>query len=173
MRPGWPDHDPTRQIAGSLAQMTTTLRRIEHHLDPDRPVRVRWHLGPVTHYRPTGAPRHHHPHRHHRHRRVDITMSLLDNQKVPFSVVGTDEAGNAAPFSGTPAFSVDRTDVLTLTDNGDGTGEVAATGVLGTAVLSVADTETDGEAFFGSVSLDVLASGVTGVTIQLGTPEHV
>lgn len=100
-------------------------------------------------------------------------MSLLDNQKVSFSVAGTDEAGNAAPLTGTPAFSVDRPDILALTDNGDGTGEVASTGVLGTAVLSVSDTETDGDQFFGSVSIDVLASDVTGVTIQMGEPTHI
>ncbi len=100
-------------------------------------------------------------------------MALLDNQKVSFSVAGTDEVGNPATLTGTPVFSVDRPDILTLTDNGDGTGTVAATGTLGTAVLSVADTETDGDQFSGSISIDVLGGDVTAVSISLGEPEHV
>lgn len=100
-------------------------------------------------------------------------MSLLDNQKVSFSVSGTDEVGNPVALTGTPVFSVDKPEILTLVDNGDGTGTVSATGVLGTAVLSVVDTESDGDQFAGSVSIDVLAGEVTAVAISLGSPEHV
>ena len=99
-----------------------------------------------------------------------MSFVLTDNQQVTFSVSGQDARGNAAPLTGTPVFAVDNTDVLTLTDNGDGTGMVAATGTLGTAVLSVSDSETNGDQFSGSVSIDVLAGNVTAVSIDLGTP---
>jgi len=102
-----------------------------------------------------------------------MSVALTDNQQASFSVSGTDARGNPAQITGTPTFSVDRTDILELTDNGDGTGMVRATGQIGTAVLSVADTETDGDEFAGSVSIDVLAGQVTAVTIDLGTPEDI
>jgi hypothetical protein len=100
-----------------------------------------------------------------------MSFVLTDNQQVSFGVSGTDAAGNPATLTGTPVFAVDNTDVLTLTDNGDGTGSVAAAGPLGTAVLSVTDSETNGDQFSGSVSIDVLAGNVTAVSIDLGTPQ--
>jgi len=100
-------------------------------------------------------------------------MALRDNQKVSFSVGGTDERGNPVPLSGTPVFSVDRTDLLSLVDNGDGTGVVSALGPLGTAVLSVVDVETSGQQFSGSISIDILPGDVAAVQIVLGQPEHV
>jgi hypothetical protein len=100
-----------------------------------------------------------------------MSFVLKDNQQVSFGVAGKDARGNDVPLTGTPVFAVDDTDVLTLTDNGDGTGSVAATGTLGTAVLSVSDSETNGQQFAGSVSIDVLAGDVAAVEIQLGTPQ--
>jgi hypothetical protein len=100
-----------------------------------------------------------------------MSFTLTDNQQVSFAVAGKDARGNPAPLTGTPVFAVDNTNVLTLTDNGDGTGTVAATGTLGTAVLSVTDAETSGDQFAGSVSIDVLAGSVTAVEIDLGTAQ--
>jgi hypothetical protein len=143
---------------------------VEAHVRGLRRPRVAWTFGPVRH--------NDHPRPNHIHyvapslHRKEFTMALLDNQKVSFSVSGTDEADNPAPLTGTPTFSVDRPDLLELTDNGDGTGTVVAVGPLGTAVLSVADTETNGQQFSGSISIDVLAGDVTAVAIQLGAPEH-
>lgn len=161
---------PIRAVVDELKAIARELGALVQVLTPQRS-RVLWHLGPVshvgesvsTHRRRFSSPT----------RKVDVTMSLLDNQQVSFSISGVDEKGNPAPLTGTPAFAIDRPDILALVDNGDGTGVVSATGVLGTAVLSVVDTETDGSAFSGSVSIDVLPSGVTAVSIALGTPSHV
>jgi hypothetical protein len=107
-------------------------------------------------------------------RKVDLYMALKADQKVAFSLQGTDEVGNPNDFEGTTVFSVDDPSTVTLTDNGDGSGEVAATGTLGTAVLSAEATRTsDGKIFMGSVSIDVIAGDVESIEIVLGTPEEV
>lgn len=146
---------------------------VELRIPALRRPRLVWHLGPVRHTAPPATPIPAPPFLPPSPRKVDLMASLLDDQKVSFSVSGTDDVGNPVPLTGTPAYSVDRPDILALVDNGDGTGSVSATGVLGTAVLSVADTETSGSAFAGSVSIDVLASNVAAVAISLGAPEHV
>jgi len=102
-----------------------------------------------------------------------MSFSLKADQKVSFSITATDEMGNPATFTGTPVFAVDDAAILALTDNGDGTGSVAANGPLGTSVLSVTDTETSGEEFMGSVAVDVVAGDVTAVEIAFGEPEEV
>lgn len=100
-------------------------------------------------------------------------MALKADQKVAFSLQATDEVGNPGEFVGTIVFSVDDASIVTLTDNGDGTGEVAATGTLGTAVLSAEATRTsDSKVFMGSVSIDVIAGDVEVIDIVLGEPEE-
>lgn len=106
-------------------------------------------------------------------RKVDFHMALKADQKVAFSLQATDEVGNPGEFEGTIVYSVDDESIVTLTDNGDGTGEVAATGTLGTAVLSAEATRTsDSKVFMGSVSVDVIAGDVEVIDIVLGTPEE-
>lgn len=100
-----------------------------------------------------------------------MSYTLKDDERVPVKVKGIDSRQNPTALTGTPAFTVDNPTILTLTDHGDGTCVVAATGTLGTAVLSVADTETDGGQFAGSVSVDVLAGSVTAVALDMGTAE--
>lgn len=146
---------------------------VEVRIPPGR-LDVAWYIGPVTEQR-TSLPAPQRPAPNPSTRKVQPTMSfaLTDTQQVSFAVSGTDARGNPANLTGTPVFAVDNPDVLTLTDNGDGTGTVAATGQLGTAVLSVTDSETNGDQFAGSVSIDVLAGNVTAVAIDLGTPEDI
>lgn len=101
-------------------------------------------------------------------------MSLKADQKAAFSLQSTDEVGNPTDFDGTFVFAVDDPSIVTLTDNGDGTGEVAATGILGVATLSVDATRaSDGKSFTGVLAIDVIAGDAESVSIVLGEPEEV
>jgi hypothetical protein len=106
-----------------------------------------------------------------------MSFVLQDNQKVALSVVGVDERGNPATITGTLAYATeDPNGVLTLTDNGDGTASVAATGTVGSAMVTVANDTDDPDAdpnFMGSLAFDVIAGEVTAIQITPGTPEHV
>lgn len=102
-----------------------------------------------------------------------MSFTLKDNQQVTFSVTGKDAAGNDAPLTGTPVYAVDDPSVLALTDNGDGSGSVAAQGKVGTGTLSVTDGETNGKQFIGSVAIDVIAGDVASVAVSLGAPTDV
>lgn len=102
-----------------------------------------------------------------------MSFALMDDQKVSLAVTGADDAGNPVPLTGTPVYAVDQPALLTLTDNGDGTAVVASTGTLGTATVTVTDAETDGQAFVGSLAVDVVNSALTVIQVTAGTPEHV
>jgi len=102
-----------------------------------------------------------------------MSFTLTDTQEVTFSVQGTDAKGNPAPLTGTPAFAVDDSSILTLVDNGDGTGKVSAVGATGSATLSLTDTETDGDNFIGSLAFDVIAGKVTAASIVPGAPTEI
>ncbi|TLK47987.1 MULTISPECIES: hypothetical protein [Actinomycetes] len=101
--------------------------------------------------------------------------TLQADKKIPFSISGVDEVGNAVSLGGAaPTFTVDRPDVLTLTVAEDGfSGEVAATGTVGTAVLSVEGVTDAGVTYRGSVAVDVVPGDVTGVSFALGEPVEV
>jgi hypothetical protein len=108
-------------------------------------------------------------------RKVPPTMSftIQDNEKCSFSVSGVDEEKNPVPLTGTPVYSIDDSGVLSLVDNGDGSCVVSATGTVGSGMLTVNDSETDGDVFIGSLAIDVIAGPVAAVVITPGTPEHV
>lgn len=100
--------------------------------------------------------------------------SLKADEGAEFSIVGEDEMHNPVPLTGgTAAFAVDRPDILTLTDNGDGTGKADPTGQLGTAVLSVDGTTDTGLVYRGSLAIDVVPGDVATVNIVLGPPAEV
>ncbi|WP_239382610.1 MULTISPECIES: hypothetical protein [unclassified Frankia] len=99
-------------------------------------------------------------------------MAIRDDQTVSFSVIGKDARDNEVPLAGV-VFSVDRPDLGLLTDNGDGTGSVAAVGPLGVIVLTAVDTESNGNQFTGSVAIPVVGGDVQVVEIRLGTPEPI
>lgn len=135
---------------------------------------IRWHMGAVdtvvSPVRVRPGPRHvfqpwegHH----------DMSFTLKDNQTVTFAVSGKDAVGNAAPLTGVPVFAVDDASILTLVDNGDGTGSVTSTAVIGVATLSVTDAETNGANFIGSLAFDVIAGDVAAVSIDPGVPTDV
>ncbi len=148
---------------------------VEARIPGRRPPTVLWRVGPVSR-RPDPPPA------------VPVTLPtdpnlvgvqlvaiLKADQKFPFSIFGADEVGNPVALDGpAPTFAVDRPDVLVLTVGADGfSGEVAATGALGTAVLSVSGTTASGLAYSGSAAVDVVAGDVAGVTISFGDPVEV
>jgi hypothetical protein len=105
-------------------------------------------------------------------------MDLLDDQKVSLALQWTDEAGNEVPapdplpddFACT--YSVTDTSILNLTDNGDGTGEIAVTGTLGSSGVHT-EVTADGQTLTGDDMITVVADVASRVAIKFGTPEHV
>lgn len=100
-------------------------------------------------------------------------MDLKADQLVGFAVEPTDEMGNPTEFTGTIVFAVSDPAILALTDNGDGTGEVTAVGVLGSALLTVTATRaSDGKVFTGSAAVNVIAGDAETFEIAFDEPEE-
>jgi hypothetical protein len=106
--------------------------------------------------------------------KVDLYMNLKADQKAAFSLRGKDEMGNDADMAGaTLTFTVDDPSVATVTDNGDGTGEVAAVGPLGSTILNASGSLPSGQALSGTVAIDVIAGDVASVEFAFEEPEEV
>lgn len=123
---------------------------------------LRWRVGPSSDTTPAErtpgpAPQYKSP-----PGKVDIYMDLKADHKVAFSLQATDEVGNPAQFDGTIVFNVDDTSIVTLTDNGDGSGEIVATGTLGTATLTATAADALG---------NTVATGVAAVQVVSGDAE--
>lgn len=107
-------------------------------------------------------------------RKVDAIMDLQADKKVSFALQATDEMGNPTTFVGSIVFAVDDPSIVTLTDNGDGSGEVAATGTLGVATLTgTATRDSDGAVFTGAEAINVVAGDAETFAFSFGTPEEV
>jgi hypothetical protein len=104
--------------------------------------------------------------------RVSISMDLLADTKVAINApTFTDEMENPvpAPEGYTATYSVDNPDIISLTDNGDGTGSAAATGELGSAILHIDVPPVGGlAAMSGDVLLTVVPGLAERVAINLG-----
>lgn len=102
-------------------------------------------------------------------------MDLAADKKVPLLTPSfTDELGNAvpAPADATFVYTVDDPTIIALTDNGDGTGEAAATGTLGTANLHL-EASFGGATASGDLQIVVVAGLAERVAINVGPPEEV
>lgn len=83
----------------------------------------------------------------------------------------TDEVGN--PVSTNPAdftvgYNVDDPSLINLTDNGDGTAVAAATGTLGTAVVSVSATHNpSGRTGSGVLAIEVIPGDAEVFTVEV------
>jgi len=99
-------------------------------------------------------------------------MDLLADTKVAINApTFTDEMENPvpAPEGYTATYSVDNPDIISLTDNGDGTGSAAATGELGSAILHIDVPPVGGlAAMSGDVLLTVVPGLAERVAINLG-----
>ena len=138
-----------------------------------RRYRLRWHLGVVVDSTPAdrivlGPPYATTP------ERVDLTMDLQADKKVPLSVTFTDEVGNPtdAPAGAVVVYTVDDPTIIALTDNGDGTAEAAATGLLGTANVHV-EASFDGTTLTGDLNIVVVAGLAERIAIVAGAPVEV
>jgi hypothetical protein len=116
--------------------------------DPHEPkLRRRWRVGQVREMKTTPKPAKKSKTKakkatcHHEAKgTADMAFLLGDNQEFDLSIAEKDHAGNDVPVEGV-TYSVDNDSVLTLTDNGDGTALVQATGTLGDAVVTATDAD--------------------------------
>lgn len=102
-------------------------------------------------------------------------MDLKADQQVVLTGAWTDEMGNEVP---TPAeasvtYTVDNSDVITLTDNADGTALAAATGELGTANVHAVANAPGFPTATGDLQLVVVAGDAQRFTITAGEPTEV
>ncbi len=106
--------------------------------------------------------------------RKDLIMDLQADKKVPLSVQWTDEVGNPtdAPADAVVTYTVDDPTIISLTDNGDGTAEAAATGVLGAATVHV-EADANGEVITGDLQIVVVAGLAERITVVTGEPTEV
>jgi hypothetical protein len=144
--------------------------RVKHF----RPPRFVWRVGPVRDTveadRVAGPP----PVYKSPPGRIDLIMDLQADKKVSFSFSPVDEMGNPTSFDGTIAFTVDDPSVVALTDNGDGSGEVAAVGVPGVATLTGTATPADGsDPITGAEAINVIAGDAEGFAFSFGDPTEV
>jgi len=104
---------------------------------------------------------------------VDLIMNLQSDKKVAIlGLVDVDEMGNEiGPSADQATYTTDDTagTVIVLTDNGDGTGEVAAVGALGSAQVTA--TFPDGSALVETVN--VVAGDVASRSFKFGPAEEV
>lgn len=98
-----------------------------------------------------------------------------DKQRTVSLQVG-DEFGNPTAFDGTVTFAGDNDALVNVTDNGDGTANVAAVGGegnLGVANLTITITPTSGAAVERVEAVNVIAGGAETFTIQAGEETEV
>lgn len=158
-------------LRGKITDFGDVLH-VEQWLIKGRNKRLIWHIGPpmetVEADRTPGGPTT--PSTGKR----DLTMDLQADKKVTLSVQYTDEVGNptTAPANAVATWSVDDTNIISFTDNGDGTAVAAAVGVLGTANVHV--TVTDGVSTFdGDLQIVVVAGLAERLNVVAGAPEEV
>jgi hypothetical protein len=84
-----------------------------------------------------------------------------------------DELGNPADLPGAVTFTVDDPSIVTLTDNGDGSGEIAATGTLGVTTLTGTVTLPDGSEVTGVAAVQVVSGDASTFSFDFGDPEEV
>lgn len=109
------------------------------------------------------------------HGRIDHHMDLLADQGFDLlAPTFADEMGNPtdAPEAYTAEFTVSDPAILAVTDNGDGTAFVAATGALGQATLSAAYT-FNGRTVTGDELVTVVAGAAERVTLNLSEAREV
>ncbi len=104
-------------------------------------------------------------------RKADLRMDLQADKKVALDIEWTDELGNptTAPADATVVYTVDDPAVINLTDNGDGTAEAAAVGVLGTATVHV-EASAGGVVVTGDLAIVVVAGLAERLNVVAGEP---
>lgn len=100
-------------------------------------------------------------------------MDLQSDKKVTLSGEWTDENGNPTdtPSDATIEYTTDAPGILQVTDNGDGTAEVAASGVLGSGNIH-ADATAGGKTLSGDLTINVVAGLAERFNIVASEPEE-
>jgi hypothetical protein len=138
-----------------------------------RRYRLRWHVGAARDtgpadrivkgppYGPTG--------------KADLIVDLQADKQFDVDVQFTDEVGNPVdnPGDATVTYTVDNPTVLNLTDHGDGTATVAATGTLGAANVHVDVSSASAGTLTGDLGVTVVAGLAERVNIVAGEPTEV
>ena len=106
---------------------------------------------------------------------VDVVMDLQADKKVTLSGQWTDEMGNpvTTPTDAAVSYTNDNVDVISLTDNGDGTAVAAAVGLLGTANVHAVASSTSAGEVSGDLQIVVVAGLAERFNITAGEPEEV
>ena len=102
--------------------------------------------------------------------KADIAMDLQADKQVALTVQFTDEVENPVPTpdGAVTVFTVDDPTVINLTDNGDGSANAAAVGVLGTATVHSTTSVAGGPETTGDLQIVVVAGDAQRVTIVPG-----
>lgn len=109
-----------------------------------------------------------------RYQGADTEMDLKADQKTTLSLGWRDEMGNPvdAPGDATATFTVDNSEVIALTDNGDGTAVAAAVGGLGSAIVH-AEVALDGRTVTGDLLINVIAGDAERFEVEASEPTEV
>jgi hypothetical protein len=102
-------------------------------------------------------------------------MDLQADKKVDLTTAYADEMGNptAGPPGATFHYTVDRPDLINLTDNGDGTAVAAAVGALGPATVHVDADDGTGVVVSGDLQIMVVAGDAERLVVTAGEPTEV
>ena len=151
-----------------LGDITLSVALRVKHFQPPRFV---WRVGPVRETSPDDRVLSDPPTYKQPPRKVDVIVDLQADKKVDFSFSPVDEMGNPTSFDGTVVFAVDDPSVVTLTDNGDGSGTVAAVGVIGVATLTGTASPADGsDPIVGAEAVNVVAGDAEAFAFSFSEP---
>lgn len=100
----------------------------------------------------------------------DFQMQLPDDKTATGVAKFVDAKGNVAQVQGVPVWATDRPDLLTVTDNGDGSASVSPVGPLGTAQVTCtgdADLGDGVQEVILMADVEVIAGTAVGGSIDL------
>lgn len=108
-------------------------------------------------------------------RKVLFAMDLQADKQVTLTTSYADEVGNPTegPVGATITYSVDRPDLINLTDHGDGTANAAAIGPLGIANVHVDGDDGAGNITSGDFQIVVVAGDAARLVVTAGEPTEV
>jgi hypothetical protein len=104
---------------------------------------------------------------------LPMALILTDVQHAALTLEADDAAGNPVSFNfpSPPTWSSSDPTVLTVNPSADGSSaDIATTGKLGGAQVSVSGTDADGAALTGLLDVTVVTSKATTFKIVAGTP---
>ncbi len=104
-----------------------------------------------------------------------MATTLTDIQHVAVTLAEKDAAGNVVPsdFPAPPTWASSDDTVVTVSPSADGSNaDVATTGKLGTATITVNGTTADGRPIVGRGDVTVTTSAPATIELTFGTPAN-